>query len=1024
MALNPEWRRRIDNWLKVMPSMFFKPLGDIAFEGFVTGEQLTAEQAQNRKFASMPIGTEWGGKWEYGWFRGSVRLPREAAGERIAMRVDVGGEAAIMVNGVNFGANDIGHKEVTLTRRAKGGETYGILVESYAGHGARECGGGPCPHGHEMVPEPPAAQVKVGLSSFGIWEEELFQLNYDMQTLLQLRDAMADQESLRVAEIDDALMQATMVIDLELHRVEMLKTVRKGRGLLKPLLEKKNGPTSPRMACFGHSHIDVAWLWPLQETERKCSRTFSSQLALMEEYPEYMYLQSQPHLYQMVKTKYPALYQRVKKAVKAGRWIPDGGMWVEADTNISGGESLIRQFIHGKRFFREEFGIDNELMWLPDVFGYSGALPQIMKGCGIKYFSTQKIFWTYNGGDPFPYNIFNWVGIDGSKVLSYLHNDYNSQTYPKAIMSRWNERVQKGSEHNARLVPFGWGDGGGGPTRDHLEFLRREKNLEGMPRCEIKPPADYFHNLDTSKLPSWVGELYFQAHRGTYTSQAKTKQGNRLSELGLREAELWGAAASAIAGFKFPLRKADALWKEVLLNQFHDIIPGSSIHRVYEEAEAAYAAVIKESASIAGDAKRTLVKNSGDAITVFNSLSWVRDSIVELPAGFAGAENADGEPLATQYCDGKLYAKVNGIPSCGWTSIRKSSKRPAVRNTVKAGKAGLENELLKITLNPLGEITSIIDKASGGEFAAGPCNSFKLYKDVPGWFDAWDIDSMYKQQPVDLERKAVMKVVASGPLCAAVELTRIIGSSRLTQRIILRSGSRRIDFKTVVDWQESHKLLKVNFPVAIHNEDALHEIQFGYLKRPTHATRPYDAGRFEVCNNKWTALAEEGRSAAVLNDCKYGVNVEGNSINLTLLRSPLAPDMTADKGRQEFTYAFHCGNGPFMESGVIQQAYELNVPVTSIGGYAGTSSLMSLDAGNVIVETVKPAEDGSGDIVIRLYESAHNATRCNLSVGIPFKKAFETDMLENSGREITTKDGSMILGFRPFEIMTLRLKTR
>ncbi|MEI6422425.1 MAG: hypothetical protein WCP55_09415, partial [Lentisphaerota bacterium] len=354
MALNPEWRRRIDMWTKAMPSMFFKPLGNIAFDGFVTKEQLTAEQALKGKFAPMPNRTEWGGKWEYGWFKGSVRLPKEAAGERIAMRVNVGGEAAIMINGMNFGANDIGHKEITLTRKAKGGETFDILVESYAGHGPRKEGGGPCPHGHEMVPEPPATQVKAGISAFGIWEEELFQLNYDMETLFQLRDSMADQESLRVAEIDDALMKATLIIDLELPRAEMLKTVRKGRELLKPLLEKKNGPTSPRMTCFGHSHIDVAWLWPLQETERKCCRTFSSQLALIEEYPEYKFLQSQPHLYQMVKTRYPALYQRIKKAVKSGHWIPDGGMWVEADTNISGGESLIRQFIHGKRFFRDD----------------------------------------------------------------------------------------------------------------------------------------------------------------------------------------------------------------------------------------------------------------------------------------------------------------------------------------------------------------------------------------------------------------------------------------------------------------------------------------------------------------------------------------------------------------------------------------------------------------------------------------------------------------------------------------------
>jgi len=1022
MALNLEWRRRIENWLKVMPPLFFKPLSHVTFDGFVTQAQLTAEQALKGKFRPMPEGLAWGGKWDYGWFKGIVRLPKETAGKRIAMRVDVGGEAAIMINGMNFGANDIGHKEITLTRKAKGGEIYKVLVESYAGHGLRAEGGGPCPHGHEMVPEPPTTQVKVGSSSFGIWEEELFQLHYDMVTLLQLRDSMADKESLRIAEIDDALMKATLVIDLELPREKMLKSVQKGRALLKPLLEKKNGPTSPRMTCFGHSHIDIAWLWPLQETERKCCRTFSSQLALMEEYPDYKFLQSQPHLYQMVKTKYPALYQRIKKAIKDGRWIPEGGMWVEADTNITGGESLIRQFIHGKQFFKDEFGVENELMWLPDVFGYSGTMPQIMQGCGIKYFSTQKIFWTYNGGDPFPYNIFNWVGIDGTKVLSYLHNDYNSQTTPWAITQRWNERVQKESAHNARLVPFGWGDGGGGPTREHLEFLKRERNLEGLPRCEIEPPSNYFHKLNTSKLPSWVGELYFQAHRGTYTTQAKTKQGNRRSELGLREAEMWGVAASIISGFKFPLKKANTLWKAVLLNQFHDIIPGSSIHRVYEEAEAAYEEVIAEAATIGANARKTLVKNNQNALTIFNSLSWERDAIVELPDGFTNAETTNGVPLATQNYGGKTCALVKNVPACGWLSLRQTKVKPTVQSAVKAGRASLENELLKLTFNACGEITSIIDKGTGEEWAAGPCNNFKLYKDVPGWFDAWDIDSMYKQQPVELEHKATMKVVANGPLCATLEMTRTIGSSTLSQRIILRTGSRRIDFKTKVNWQESHKLLKVNFPVTLHNEDALHDIQFGYVKRPTHATRPYDAGRFEVCNHKWTALTEESRCAAILNDCKYGVNVEGNSINLTLLRAPLAPDMTADKGLHEFTYAFYCENGPFTHSGVIQQAYELNVPVTSSKGFAETASLLSLDVGNVIVETVKPAEDGSGDLVLRLYEAVHNTTQCSLTIGIPFRKAFETNMLEGNGKELKAKNGSIHLKFRPFEIKTLRLK--
>ncbi len=1003
-----------------MPKLFYSPLGEIEFSGFATKEQLTPAEALKRKFVKMPEGTPWGAKWEYGWFKGSLTLPSSVAGKRVATRIDVGGEAGISVNGMNHGANDIGHKEVTLTRKAKGGEKFEFLIESYSGHGPRVCSPGVVPHGTFSVPEPPATQVKVGKSTFGIWNEEIYQLWFDVETLLQFRNVTKDVESLRVAEIDDALKEMTLVVDFELPFDEMMKTVKEGRKLLKKVLECTNGSTSPLMTCFGHSHIDVAWLWPLQETERKCSRTFASQLALMEEYPEYKYLQSQPHVYRMVKERYPGLYERVKKAIVKGQWIPEGGMWVEADTNITGSESLIRQFIHGKRFFKEEFGVENKMMWLPDVFGYSGALPQIMKECGIEYFSTQKIFWTYNGGDPFPYNIFWWEGIDGTKVLSYLHNDYNSETKPQHVMARWEERVQKDSTHNGRLMPFGHGDGGGGPTREHLEFLRREKNFEGMPRCEINVPDSYFQTLKTDRLPTWVGELYFQAHRGTYTSQAKTKKGNRFSEFALREAELWGAAASMLSGFKYPLALADSLWKDVLLNQFHDIIPGSSIQRVYEEAEASYANVISKASAIAAGARAELVKKDKEAVSVFNSLSWTRDAVVEVPASFKGAKLASGEEVPVQSFDGKNYAAVKKIPSLGWTSI-KSNAPVKVKSAIKASASGLENEFMKISINGTGEITSILDKQSGRELAAGLCNSFKLYKDVPGSYDAWDLDSMYKMQPVELSAKAKVKLVSEGPLFAVLRVEREIHESTLVQEIVIYAGSRRVDFRTKVEWKESHKLLKVNFPVNFKSEDALHEIQFGHVRRPVHATRPYDANRFEVCNQKWTALAEEGRGFAVLNDSKYGVNVDGNSINLTLLKSALAPDMYADKGTQEFTYSFYFWNGAFVSSGLVQAAYELNIPALTAPGYAGEKSLLKLSSPNIVVESVKPAEDGSGDTVIRLYEAARTSDSCIVTVALPFKKALLTDMLESKKSELKTQSASMSLEFQPFEIKTIRL---
>jgi len=1027
--LTIEWRRRIDNWRKELPNNLYRPLGTIELSGFLTYEQLTVQEASRRSFAPMPPGTQWGAKWEYCWFRGRVVLPEEARGRRIALVLEAGGESAVYVNGVAVGAASRRHpgmprhheilffREITLSTSGVPGETYDVMAETYAGHGPMVAYAGPIPPGRESVPEPPPTQTAVGESTFGVWQEDVYQLGIDVETLYEVRDSI-DPESLRVAEIDAGLRDFATIVDFELPNDEMLETVRACRERLRPLLECTNGSTTPTFYAFGHAHIDVAWLWPLAETERKMVRTIASQLALMEQYPEFKFLQSQPHLYWMAKTHYPALYQRIKEAVASGQLIPEGGMWVEADTNISSGESLIRQFLHGKRFFHDEFGVDCELMWLPDVFGYSGAMPQIMKGCGIKYFSTQKIFWAYNGGEPFPYNTFWWEGIDGSAILVHLHNEYNSTTNPAIVIQRWKERVQK-EGFSTRLLPFGWGDGGGGPTRHHLEFIRRQKDLEGAPRVRIASPIAYFKDQESKPVPArYVGELYFQAHRGTYTSQARTKRGNRKSEFALREAEMWSVAAGALKGFRYPANTMDTAWKAVLLNQFHDIIPGSSIHRVYEEAEAAYESVIETANAVTAQAVSALVDRSS-ALTAFNSLSWERTALLPLPEGVAGATDAQGQAMPSQATDGQTWVEAT-IPPCGWTTLRPAQGAP-VAGSLRAAANLLENELIRVELNAAGEITSILDKEADRELAADVCNSVKMYKDVPTNWDAWDLDSMYELTPVALTGQADIEVVASGPLFARLRVTRKLHNSLMTQDITLRRRSRRIDFHTVIDWQESHKLLKVNFPVAIHANEALHEIQFGHIHRPNHKSRPFDADRFEVSAHKWTALMEENRGCAVLNDCKYGVNVLGNSINLTLLKSALAPDMTADRGHQEFTYAFYAWNGCFASSDLVQQAYDLNCPVTTAPGAGGEASFLEPSTPNVIVDTVKPAEDGSGDVIVRLYECKHMATRCTLSTVLPVARATQTDMLEAKECDLALVDGKVSLDLRPFEVKTVRL---
>jgi alpha-mannosidase len=1014
MALTDEWEYRIKRWKDFFWNHLYRPLGQVELSGFVTRRQLTAAEARQEEFHPMPAGAAWGARWEYGWFKGEFTLPPEAAGRRIVLRLDTGGESLVWLNGQIAGSRGWAHKEITLAREARGGERYSLLLESYGGHGEVSVGIGPVAYGQTPVPAPGPTQCIVGQNTFGVWLEDAYQFALDFSTLFELR-GLLDPLSLRVSQIDEALMEATLVVDPEQPEDELLATVRAGRARLRPLLEAVNGSTSPELLAFGHAHIDVAWLWPLAETERKMARTVINQLALFEEYPEYRFLQSQPHLYTMLRRRYPELYARFKEAVQRGRVIPDGAMWVEADTNLSGGEALVRQILYGKRFFKEELGVESKVLWLPDVFGYSGALPQILVGCGVEGFATAKITWAYGGGEPFPYNIFWWEGIDGTAIPAHIFTEYNSETSPKSVMARWNTRLQQNGV-SSMVLPFGWGDGGGGPDRNHLEYLRRLRNLEGLPRLRIASPQEFFEDLERRGLPSerYVGELYFQAHRGTYTSQARTKRGNRVGELALREAELWGTAARALKGYAFDARTLEETWTSLLLNQFHDILPGSSIQRVYEEAEAAHQQIILSASSLAKEAAATFTRPGGGT-TVFNSLPWARTVLVELPWGMQEVS----------------------LPACGWKTI--PAPRPAEGSAAPAqavpgapadsGLAAprnilLENEHLRATFDRRGVLFSLWDKDAAREILAGPANVFNMYRDVPDNWDAWDLNSMTESPAlaVELADPARLELLESGPLVSRLSLKRLLHDSTLEQVILLRRGSRRLEFKTTIDWHESHKLLKVNFPLDIHTEEAVHEIQFGHLRRPNHKSRKFDADRFEVSAHKWSALVEENRGVALLNDCKYGLSVNGNSLNLTLLKAGLAPDPIADQGWHEFTYALYAWNGSFFNSGVVAEAYDLNVPPLVVPGEAGEGSLFSLDAANIVLEAVKPAEDGSSDVILRLYESGRSATACTLSTLLPVHAAWECDMLETPGRGIPCVDARLSLDFRPFEIKTVRLK--
>lgn len=1076
--MTSEYQDRVKEWLEVLQNDFYLPLGEIPMEYFRTFDELTYGEASQMQYEPAAPGMTWGRTWEYAWFRGKIVLPEAAEGRRIVVDLQPGGEATLFVNGTSFGTYrapwvEYPHQYIEdncLTRCGKAGESYEILMEVYAGHWYPERPGGGCSTGpvlkHHPVLRPDREEghrVVLGHPTYGIWNEDAYQLFIDADTLVKLGKTL-DETSLRASKIAEALEAFTRIADPEIPDLEeRCASYRAARAAMAPALAAVNGSTAPVFYAIGNAHIDLAWLWPMQETYRKSSRTFAAQLRLLEEYPDYKFLQSQPALYEMCREHYPELFERIRAAICEGRWIAEGAMWVEPDTNMSGGEALIRQLLYGKQYYRDVLGVDSRILWLPDTFGYSAVLPQILRGCGVKYLVTQKIFWSYNDCDRFPYNYFNWEGMDGSVVEAFLPTSYSYMTDPASIKEAWKSKQQV-RDLDAFLLPFGYGDGGGGPTRDHLEYLEREQDLEGMPRVRMESPEVMFEALDAEGGPknTYTGELYFTAHRGTYTSQAEIKKNNRKGELALREMEFWDAASVILrkkeadqvkigdeeahaamdekqgADQIVPedeaedLHENDALWKELLLNQFHDILPGSGIARIYQESDARMKRVIaRAEEKAAGYAGRFLEERGDGAVTVFNSLSFERTVLVQLPEAFReGVLLEDGTPVPSEAEEDGVLAEVT-LPSAGAVTLHPAGKKaavgtaPAVTVTCDNDNFVLQNELVRAVVNPSGEVISFVLRESGREFAAAPMNHFRLFKDVPRMFDAWDIDENYREQELPGAEHIAVKIVRQG-LEGVLSVEGTIGHSTYRQEISLKAGSRRIEFSTTIDWKELHRLLKVSFPVEIYTTEGINEIQFGYVTRPNKRSRQYDRDRFEVCNHRYSALADGSHGAAVLNDCKYGISMNDNALELTLLRAPASPEMRADNHVHHFTYAFTAFEGPFVHSDVVSQGYDLNVPAKVLSGSLpdatlGRMGLVTLEPSDVYLDTLKLAEDGSGDLILRFYEAMKSSVTARIHTAFR-GRAWRCDMLENKQQELAFTDGTLSVPFHPFEIVTLRIR--
>jgi alpha-mannosidase len=955
----------------------------------VPGEPVAFAEARAQPYTPFPVGSAWGCPWQTVWFHLTGTLP--SAWDESELVVDLGfgaGQPGFQAEGLVYSASGTVLSGIAPLRRqvpltGHPGAAIDVYVEAAANPNvAGAWDFAPTPLGDRATagdhPLYRLAAADVALLDRPVWE-----LIADIRALNGLVGTLPADLPRRAAVLR-ALDRAVEVLDPD----DVSGTASAARAELAVALASPASPSAHRVHAVGHAHIDSAWLWPVRETVRKVARTFANVVALMERDDTLVFAASSAQQYAWLQEHQPELFTRVAKQVATGRFVPVGGMWVEADTNMPGGEALARQFVAGKRYFLEQFGVDCAEVWLPDSFGYSAALPQIMAAAGARWFLTQKTSW--NDTNTMPHHTFAWEGIDGTRIFTHFPPvDTYGAELSGAELARAERRFAEKGWATRSLVPFGWGDGGGGPTREMLAAAARTRSLEGSPTVRITTPAAFFAAAEEEYLqpPVWSGELYLEFHRGTYTSQARTKRGNRRIEHLLREAELWATTAAVRNGFPYPYDLLEACWRTVLLQQFHDILPGTSIAWVHRQAEREYARVAAELEDVVDTALRALTG----------------DGPLDL--------HANAGPLP-----------VDGTPELSVAAAGPRAPLPTVEE--KDDGVVLDNGAVRVVVDGRGLLTSVHDVVAERELLVpdAPANLLQLFRDTPTQWDAWDVDARDRRIGRDLV-ETVALTVEPGP---AVRVVRSTGPSTITQRVSLRASDPVVDILTEVDWHDRQKLLKLAFPLDVHADRATSEIQFGHVHRPTHANTSWDAARFETCAHRWVHVGEPGYGVAVANDATYGHDITRTTrpgggttttVRLSLLRAPLFPDPHADQGGHRFAVALRAGA---TIGDAIAEGYRLNVPPRRIRGAREVAPLIAVSDPAVVVEAVKLAEDRSGDVVVRLYESRGSRATAWVTASFPHGAVVETDLLERPLPEPVCLGPDGALAVRPFRIVTLR----
>lgn len=1010
---------------------------------FFLGDVPYSQLDENTPWIHFPAGKMlWGEPDQWAWFRQTVTIPEDFAGEDIWYAVfpyttDIDWhwghpQAQLFVNGKCVFGIDCNHRKYLLLKNARGGETLEIAIKVYS----------------DLTYF--AGQMTMS-AKLQIMRPRVYELYQSLAVPMRAMSYMSSDSTERV-EIVKKLNQAMNILNIgedpdsdafldsvarteEFLRTELYGTMRSG--------------AEPVLWSIGHSHIDVAWQWTYHVSRNKAARTFATNLRLLEDNPDYLFMSSQPVLYEYVKEDQPELYEQVKQRVAEGRWEPEGGMYVESDTNLTGGESLVRQFLVGKRFFRKEFGKDSKILWLPDVFGYSANLPQICKRSGIDYFYTTKIGW--NEYNKFPYDTFRWRGLDSSTVLTHFgcaiqYSDietdwmttYNPTLEPSFVLGAW-KRYQQKDINRDLLYDFGFGDGGGGPTQEMIDYGRRFRaGIPGCPTVKFAKTRDYFEHLQTEvadnpHLPEWVGEMYLEFHRGTYTSQGKTKKNNRRSEQLYHDVEnLWSFVGLLNIGGTYPAQKLEQNWKLILLNQFHDVLPGSSIARVYQDAQEHYDQILGQGGQMLDEAVTLLasvIRTEGDSVVVFNTMSFDRSPVVIWDGVIEGLMDADGRAVPCQRThDGKTVFIAPHVPAKGWKAFRIVSACPAVQ-TVSVSAAGMETDGMRVVFDDKMHITSLYSKAAGRETLPRGAVSGRLiaYDDVARNDDNWNVQAYYHEKHHVIDDVTNVQVLEAGPVRGVLCVDRKFRSSVLRTYIIAYAGSDMLQFDYEINWQEHNLFVKAEHPVDVNAQNASYEIQFGYVQRPVHKNTLWDFARFEVCGHKYADLSDGGFGMAILNDCKYGFDASRNALNITLLKCSTYPDKQADIGHHSFSYALYAHDGDLLAARVRDRAYDFNfrAPAAMVPAQQGTLpgelSMLRISAPNVVIETVKKAED-SDDIVIRMYEAENKKTECILHTAFALAGCTETNLMEEPERELPADGKTVALSFRPFEIKTVIIR--